>query len=222
MNEIWTADLMNGPQVGGRAVTWRASSTTRSRFLTGHQFVRRPDAVRFAGVLRAAIAAHGIPRTLYTDNGSCFADESLAADVRGAGHQADPQPARAADGAGEDRARLRDYPAAVPGRGHRRRRSPGPPPGQPAWRSSTTCWTGGSARSTTPGSHSETGEAPQARYQAAGPAALPDPVLLREAFRGARSGWSARPPPSPWRATCTRWTRSSRAGRWSWSSTRST
>ncbi|HXZ71341.1 MAG TPA: hypothetical protein VEH31_10815, partial [Streptosporangiaceae bacterium] len=29
-------------------------------------------------VLRAAVAAHGIPRTLYTDNGSCFADSSLA------------------------------------------------------------------------------------------------------------------------------------------------
>jgi len=34
--------------------------------------------------------------------------------------------------------------------------------------------------------HSETGQTPQARYQAAGPPALPEPVLLREAFR-----WSA-------------------------------
>jgi putative transposase len=30
--------------------------------------------------------------------------------------------------------------------------------------------------------HSETGQAPQARYQAAGPAALPDAAVLREAF----------------------------------------
>jgi putative transposase len=34
--------------------------------------------------------------------------------------------------------------------------------------------------------HSETGQAPQARYAAAGPPARPEPVLLREAFR-----WSA-------------------------------
>src|SRR6266700_3377111 len=46
VNEIWTADLMNGP--------------------------------RFAGVLRAAIASHGVPAILYTDHGGCFTDASLA------------------------------------------------------------------------------------------------------------------------------------------------
>src|SRR5207244_2427349 len=49
----------------------------RSRFLTGARFVRRTDAVRFAGVLRAAVAAHGIPSVLYCDNGSAFIDSSL-------------------------------------------------------------------------------------------------------------------------------------------------
>src|SRR5438445_2865485 len=51
---------------------------TGPRFLPGCQFIRRPDAIRFAGVLRAAIARHGLPRILYTDHGSCFVDESLA------------------------------------------------------------------------------------------------------------------------------------------------
>ena len=78
VNEIWTADLMNGPKVAGRPSFLAGIIDDRSRFLTGARFVRRPDAVRFAGVLRGAIAAHGIPRTLYTDNGSCFADSSLA------------------------------------------------------------------------------------------------------------------------------------------------
>src|SRR5713226_8035130 len=50
--------------------------------------------------------------------------------LRGAGHHADPQPARAADGQRQDRKGLRDYPAAVPGRGHRRHRRPGPAPGR--------------------------------------------------------------------------------------------
>src|SRR6516162_3536271 len=78
VNEIWTADLMNGPPTGGRACHLAAIIDDNSRFLTGYQFIRRPDAVRFAGVLSAAIARHGIPRVLYTDHGSCFADESLA------------------------------------------------------------------------------------------------------------------------------------------------
>jgi putative transposase len=78
VNEIWTADLMNGPPVAGRACHLAAIIDDNSRFLPGYQFIRRPDAVRFAAVLRAAIARHGIPEVLYCDNGSCFADESLA------------------------------------------------------------------------------------------------------------------------------------------------
>jgi putative transposase len=66
VNEIWTADLMNGPKVAGRPSFLAGIIDDRSRFLTGARFVRRPDAVRFAGVLRAAIAAHGVPRSLYT------------------------------------------------------------------------------------------------------------------------------------------------------------
>ena len=78
MNEIWTADLMNGPTVAGRAAILAGIIDDRSRFLPGVPVHPPPRAVRFAGVLRAAIARHGIPRILYTDNGSCFTDESLA------------------------------------------------------------------------------------------------------------------------------------------------
>ncbi len=77
VNEIWTADLMNGPKLAGRATYLAGIIDDHSRFLTGHQFVRRPDAVRFAAVLREAIRRHGVPSVLYTDNGSCFADASL-------------------------------------------------------------------------------------------------------------------------------------------------
>jgi putative transposase len=77
VNEIWTADLMNGPKVAGRVTHLAGIIDDHSRFLTGHQFVRRPDAVRFAGVLREAIRRHGAPSILYTGNGSCFADASL-------------------------------------------------------------------------------------------------------------------------------------------------
>src|SRR2546426_383071 len=52
VHEIWTADFMNGPRVGGKPSFLAGIVDDRSRFLTGARFVRRPDAVRFAGVLR--------------------------------------------------------------------------------------------------------------------------------------------------------------------------
>ncbi len=62
VNEIWTADLMNGPDVAGRPCHLAGIIDDRSRFLAGARFVRRPDAVRFAAVLRAAVQDHGVPR----------------------------------------------------------------------------------------------------------------------------------------------------------------
>jgi putative transposase len=67
VGEIWTADFMNGPDIGGKPSFLAGIIDDRSRFLTGARFVRRTDAVRFAGVLRAAIAACGIPSSLYCD-----------------------------------------------------------------------------------------------------------------------------------------------------------
>src|SRR5260370_3077980 len=68
---------MNGPRVAGKATFLAGIIDDRSRFLAGARFVRRPDAVRFAGVLHGAIAACGVPQVLYTDNGSCSTDSSL-------------------------------------------------------------------------------------------------------------------------------------------------
>ena len=81
---------------------------------------------------------------------------------------------------------VRDYPAAVPGRGHRRRALTRPATRSTAWTELNDLldrWVRAVYHARV---HSETGETPQARYAAAGPPALPEPVLLREAFR-----WSA-------------------------------
>ena len=77
VNEIWTADCLHGPKVAGRAAFLFAIIDDRSRLLVGRQFTHREDAVRFQGVFRHAIAHHGLPETLYTDNGASFVDESL-------------------------------------------------------------------------------------------------------------------------------------------------
>jgi len=68
--------------------------------------------------------------------------------------------------------------------------------------------------------HSETGETRRRGMPRPGRRSFPSRCCCGRRSGGARSGWSARPRPWLSRATCTRSTRSSRAGRWSWSSTR--
>ncbi len=180
VNEIWTADLMNGPDVAGRACHLAGIIDDHSRFLTGHQFVRRPDAIRFAGVLRAAIGRHGIPAVLYTDNGSCFADSSLQRTCAVLGIKlVHSQPGKPAGRgkiekvfqtiqqqflveitAGDDPAR---HPVA----------------GLAELNDLLDHWVREVYHQRV---HSETGQSPRARHEAAGPAASPDAAVLREAF----------------------------------------
>jgi putative transposase len=185
VNEIWTADLMNGPKVGGRACWLAGIIDDHSRFLTGHQFVRRPDAVRFAGVLREAIRRHGVPARLYTDNGSCFTDSSLQRTCAVLGTRL-----------------TRSQPGRPMGRGKVERAFETI---QQQFLVEVTGSAGDPARHHVAGLeelndlldhwvrevyhqrvHSETGQSPQARYAAAGRTALPDAAVLRTAF-----SWSA-------------------------------
>ncbi|HSS88613.1 MAG TPA: DDE-type integrase/transposase/recombinase [Streptosporangiaceae bacterium] len=185
VNEIWTADLMNGPPVAGRACHLAAIIDDNSRFLPGCQFIRRPDAVRFAGVLRGAIARHGIPRVLYTDNGSCFADESLARTCAVLGIKlTHSQPGRPMGRGKIERVFetiQRQFLVEVTGSDAHPARHP--VAGLEELNDLLDRWVRTVYHARV---HSETGQAPQARYAAAGPPARPEPVLLREAFR-----WSA-------------------------------
>ena len=185
VNEIWTADLMNGPQVGGRGCHLAAIIDDNSRFLPGYQFIRRPDAVRFAGVLRGAITRYGIPRVLYTDNGSCFADESLARVCAVLGIKlTHSQPGRPM-GRGKIERVLETIQQQflVEITGDEQHPARHPVSSLEELNDLLDRWVRTVYHARV---HSETGQAPQARYAAAGPPALPEPVLLREAFR-----WSA-------------------------------
>jgi putative transposase len=181
VGEIWTADFMNGPDIGGKPSFLAGIIDDRSRFLTGARFTRRTDAVRFAGVLRAAIAAHGTPSSLYCDNGSAFVDSSLerACAVLGVKltHSAPGRPM----GRGKIERVFgviqQQFLVEVAGDDAR-----------PARHRVTSleelngllaAWlrTVYHARP-----HSETGQAPAAVLAAAGEPARPDPALLREAF----------------------------------------
>ena len=185
VNEIWTADLMNGPRVAGKATFLAGIIDDRSRFLTGCQFVRRADAVRFAGVLRAAIARHGIPRVLYADNGSCFADSSLARTCAVLGvkltHSAPGRPM--GRGKIERAFETIQQQFLVEITGDEQHPARHQVKDLEELNDLLDRWVRAVYHARV---HSETGQAPQARYEAAGPPARPEPVLLREAFR-----WSA-------------------------------
>ena len=185
VNEIWTADLMNGPKIGGRATYLAGIIDDHSRFLTGHQFVRRPDAVRFAGVLRAAISRHGVPSVLYTDNGSCFADASLARTCAMLGIKlTHSQPGRPA-GRGKIEKVFRTVQEQFlvevdPGSGDPARHQVA---SVDELNNVLDYWVRQEYHQRV---HTETGQSPQQRHAAAGPAAAPDPAALKAAF-----AWSA-------------------------------
>ena len=207
VNEIWTADLMNGPPVAGRGCHLAGIIDDHSRFLAGHQFVRRPDAVRFAGVLRAAVQRHGVPAILYTDHGGCFTDSSLQRTCAVLGiklvHSQPGQPSGRGKIEKAFQTIQQQFLVEVTGDA-----------GDPARHHVASLgqlndlldhWVREIYHQRV---HSETGQAPQARYEAAGRLRCPTPRCCARRSPGRRSGWSARPPPSSWRATPTRSTRS--------------
>jgi putative transposase len=185
VNEIWTADLMNGPVIGGRDCHLSVIIDDRSRFLAGARFVRRPDAVRFAAVLRAAVAAHGIPACLYCDNGSCYADLSLQRTCAVLGIRlTHSQPGRP-QGRGKVERVIETIQQQfmVEVTGDERHPARHPVSSLEELNGLLDAWVRTVYHARV---HSETGQAPQARWDAAGPPALPDPARLRHAF-----AWSA-------------------------------
>jgi putative transposase len=185
VNEIWTADLMNGPVVGGRACHLAGIIDDHSRFLPGHRFVRRPDAVRFAGVLHAAVQRHGIPAVLYADHGGCFTDSSLARTCAVLGiklvHSRPGQPA--GRGKVEKVFQTIQQQFLVEVTGDEQHPARHPVASLDMLNELLDHWVREVYHARV---HSETGQSPAGRHAAAGPAALPDPVLLRQAF-----AWSA-------------------------------
>jgi putative transposase len=185
VNGIWTADLMNGPVVGGRACHLAGIIDDRSRFLTACQFVRRPDAVRFAGVLRSAVGSYGIPATLYADNGGCFTDASLQRTCAVLGIKlVHSQPGRPAGrGKIEKVFQTIQQQFMVEVTADKADPARHPVTGLDELSELLGHWVREVYHQRV---HSETGQAPRDRYQAAGQPALPDAALLREAF-----AWSA-------------------------------
>jgi putative transposase len=180
-NEIWTGDALHGIRLGGRKTYLFAFLDDHSRAIVGHRWGFAEDTVRLAAALRPALAARGVPNYVYVDNGSAFVDSWLLRACAKLGiklvHSTPGRPQgrgkierffrtvnsefvveiAAADGAaGREIADLHELNRLF------------------------TAWVETVYHHRT---HSETGQAPLARWMAGGPFAVPVPADLAEAFR---------------------------------------
>jgi putative transposase len=76
-NELWTGDALHGLRLGGRKTYLFAFLDDHSRAAVGHRFGFAEDTVRLAAALRPALASRGVPTSVYVDNGSAFVDAWL-------------------------------------------------------------------------------------------------------------------------------------------------
>jgi putative transposase len=77
VNELWTGDALHGPRVGDRKTYLFAFIDDHSRMIVGSRWGFAEDTIRLAAALRPALAARGVPEAVYVDNGSAFVDAWL-------------------------------------------------------------------------------------------------------------------------------------------------
>lgn len=177
-NDRWTGDALHGPVVAGRKTFLFAFVDDHSRALVGYRWGHSEDTVRLEAALRAGLAARGVPKVVYLDNGSAMVSSQLLRALAILGitltHSKPGQPAGrgkierlfrtvreqflvelevpGALAAVTDLARLNELFAAWVETVYHQRE------------------------------HTETAHKPLERFLAAGPPTLPSPQLLREAF----------------------------------------
>jgi transposase InsO family protein len=76
-NQRWVGDALHGRKVGGRKTYLFAFLDDRTRLAVGYRFGFAEDTVRLAAALQPALAARGVPGSVYVDNGSAFVDSWL-------------------------------------------------------------------------------------------------------------------------------------------------
>lgn len=77
-NDRWLSDALHGPKVAGRNTYLFAAIDDHSRLLVGYRWGYSEDTLRLEAALRTAVAGRGIPSSLYVDNGSAYVSRQLA------------------------------------------------------------------------------------------------------------------------------------------------
>jgi putative transposase len=75
--DLWTGDALHGPVIAGRKTYLFAFIDDHSRALVGYRWGLSEDTVRLEAAFRLALAARGVPRATYLDNGSAMVSRQL-------------------------------------------------------------------------------------------------------------------------------------------------
>jgi putative transposase len=180
-NEIWTGDALHGIRLGGRKTYLFAFLDDHSRAIVGHRWGFAEDAVRLAAALRPALAARGVPNYVYVDNGSAFVDSWLLRACAKLGIKL----VHSTPGRPQGRGKIERFFRTVNSEFVVEIAAAGGAPGREIadlheLNRLFTAWVETVYHRRT---HSETGQAPLARWMAGGPFAVPVPADLAEAFR---------------------------------------
>lgn len=173
-NDRWTGDALHGPIIGGRKAFLFAFIDDHSRAVPGFRWGLSEDVIRLEAALRHALAARGIPRSIYVDNGSAYVSAPLLRACAVLGIRL----VHSRPGRPEGRGKIERFFRTVRDQFlveieiH-------PPADLEGLNRLFAAWVETVYHQRT---HSETGQTPIERYVAAGPFRIPTPQDLHEAF----------------------------------------
>ena len=174
-NDRWTGDALHGPVVDGHKSYLFAFIDDHSRAIPGYRWGHSEDTVRLEAALRHGLAAKGVPRSVYVDNGSAFVAAPLLRACAVLGIRLTHSTPRRPEGRGKIERFFRtvrdQFLVEIDARGGAT--------GLVELNRLFAAWVETVYHRR---AHSETGEAPLARFEAGGPSTLPTPAQLHEAF----------------------------------------
>lgn len=177
-NDRWTGDALHGPVLAGRKTYLFAFVDDHSRALVGYRWGHSEDTVRLEAALRAGLAARGIPKVVYLDNGSAMVSSQLLRALAVLGirltHSKPGEPA--------GRGKIERLFRTVREQFLVELTAPGALEAVPDLATLNELFTAWVETVYHQRIHSETQHKPLERFLAAGPPTLPTPELLREAF----------------------------------------
>jgi putative transposase len=174
-NELWTGDALHGPLIDGHRTFLFCFLDDHSRLFCGYRWAAREDVLNASRALRAGIAARGVPKAVYVDNGSPFVSGQLLRATAVLGirliHSRPGRP----EGRGKIERAFRTVREQLLVELEDR-----PPASLQELNALFQAWVESVYHRR---AHSETGQAPLERFLAAGAPTLPSERVLREAFR---------------------------------------
>jgi putative transposase len=175
-NELWTGDGLHGPKLAatGRRAVLLAFIDDHSRLLVGWRWVSGEDVFGLEAALRPALMARGVPGAVLVDRGSAFVSSQLLRACAVLGAKLIHASPRAATTKGKIERFFRTCrDRFLVELGHRDDLELG------ELNRLFGAWLEVVYHRRV---HTETGQTPLARFDAAGPPVLPAPALLRDAF----------------------------------------